>query len=100
MAGKYFQEFWIVAENGQTLHPARIKDQDTGTSRYQSLAKGSNKKADGRDTTDIVEALKWFMFYGRSLRFGNESTTDNRFEIDGGRIRSFGMAPHVWKLLA
>jgi hypothetical protein len=99
MADKYFRGFWIVSVNGQTLFPAKTRDKSTGISRYQSLSKGSNKKVDGRDTTNITEALKWFMFDGRSLRFGNDDNIDNRYEVNGGHVVSFGMSPETWTQL-
>ena len=95
MSNRYFKDFWIEAKNGERLYLALVRNQDTGLLRYQSLGKGSNKKIDGGETTDPQEAVRWFLD-GESLRFGNENTQANRFQIDGGNVLGFGMTPDLW----
>lgn len=95
MSDRYFRDFWIKADNGKTLYPALIRNRDTGVLRYQFLAKGTNVKEAGDETTDPIEAVSRFL-KGESLRFGNEETPANRFDIDGGHVVEFGMTPDVW----
>lgn len=98
MADPYMRDFWIVSDQGKTLYPKLIRNRDTGVDRYQLLAKGSNDKVDGDETTDAVEAVRRFL-EGESLRFGNETEPANRFDVGGGHIASFGITPRLWQKL-
>jgi hypothetical protein len=95
MTDPYFREFWIVSDKDKKLFPKLIRNMDTGLVRYQLLAKGSNKKMDGDETTDPIVAVRRFL-EGDSLRFGSEDETANRFDVDGGHIQSIGMSPALW----
>ena len=90
----YFRDFWIETDKGKTLYPKLIKDRDTGLMRYQLLAKGSNRKADGDSTDDPLLAVRRFLA-GESLRFGNAGIPANRFDLHGGHIVRFGMTPDL-----
>ncbi|WP_439271747.1 hypothetical protein [Pseudochrobactrum sp. HB0163] len=91
MKEPYYREFWIISDNGDQLYPKLIRNMDTGKLRYQLLADGSNRKEDGDETDDPLEAVVRFL-KGESLRFGNENTTANRFKINGGHVKQIGMS--------
>jgi len=82
LAQDYFKHFWLITTDGRKLYPALVRDRATGVVAYRSLAKGSNKKADGREYTDPIEANRAFMG-GASLHFGAPGEPDNRFDLDG-----------------
>jgi hypothetical protein len=94
----YFRDFWIVTDKAKTLYPKLIVNQDTGIARYQLLAKGSNDKADGDETTDALEAVSRFL-RGESLRFAAPGEQANRFDLNGGHVESIGMTPNLWSCL-
>lgn len=91
MKDPYFREFWIISDTGLQLYPKLIMDRDTRKLRYQLLADGSNKKEDGDETDNPLEAIVRFL-KGESLRFGNEATAANRFKINGGHVKEVGMS--------
>lgn len=92
MAKSYFEDFWIVTDKGEKLCPALIENRTTGKSTYRLLAEGSNKKEDGYETVDPVEAIRLFLGY-RSLRFGSEGRLDNRFKRGSRFVREIGATP-------
>jgi hypothetical protein len=98
MPDPYFRDFWIVSDKGKTLYPKLIVNMTTRVARYQILAKGSNSKDDGDETTDPIEAVRRFLG-GESLRFGSPDEPANRFDLHCGHVTSIGMTPELWPRL-